>query len=116
MRLIDADAEITKIREEIQRTESRIKEWEDNREDRSGYYDVDDKIQQFRRNISDALSEIKSLESYITAYDVDRVVEHIREVEICGDCLNNKNTIGVCATFCDVGKKLEIIKAGGVDE
>ncbi len=116
MRLIDADAEIVKIEQEIQRIESRIKEWEDNMEDRSGCYDVDARIQQFRMNISDARSEIKLLEGYSTAYDVDRVVEHIREVEICGDCLNNKNTIGVCATFCDVGKKLEIIKAGGVDE
>ncbi len=77
MRLIDADAEMVKIKQEIQRTESRIKEWEDNREDRSRYYDVDDKIQQFRRNISDALSEIKSLERYSTAYDVDRVVEQL---------------------------------------
>ncbi len=51
-----------------------------------------------------------------TAYDVDKVVEQIRAMEICGDCLNNKNTISVCATFCDVGKKFEIIKAGGVDK
>lgn len=51
-----------------------------------------------------------------TAYDVDKVVEQLREMEICGSCLNNRNPIPVCATFCDVGKKLETVRKGGVNE
>lgn len=63
------------------------------------------------------ISEIPILiDTQPTAYDVDEVVEQIKEMEICGRCLNNQNPIVVCATFCDVGKKLEIIKAGGVNE
>jgi len=49
-----------------------------------------------------------------TAYDMDKVVEQLRKREICKNCLNNLNPITVCATFCDIGKKLEIVKAGGV--
>ena len=67
MRLIDADAEISKINEEIKRIEGQIKEWENNRADRSRY-DVDAKISQLRRNISDARAEIRRLESYDTIY------------------------------------------------
>lgn len=56
------------------------------------------------------------IKSRPTAYDVDKVVEQIRAMEICGRCLNNPNPTVICATFCDVGKRLEIIKAGGVNE
>lgn len=49
-----------------------------------------------------------------TAYDVDKVIEQIKETKICGKCLNNRNTTAVCAEFCNVGKELEIIKSGGV--
>lgn len=45
--------------------------------------------------------------------DVDKVVEQIRTTGICGRCLNRQSPIEICATFCDTGKKLEIIKAGG---
>lgn len=71
LRLIDADAEISKIKKEIKRIEGQIKKWEDNREDR-GRYDVDAKISQLRRNISDARAEIRRLESYETAHAADK--------------------------------------------
>ncbi len=103
MRLIDADAEIVKIKQEIQRIESRIKEWEDNREDRCRYYVVDARIQQFHMNISDYRSEIKALESYRTAYDADKVVERI-DNEVPG------------ITNLQILKIDEIVKAGGVNE
>ena len=73
MRLIDADAEIAKIEQEIQKTKSRIKEWEENREDRSGYYNVDERISQFKSNILQAQTEIECLKRYETAYNVDVV-------------------------------------------
>lgn len=50
-----------------------------------------------------------------TAYDVDAVVEKLRESELCPRCANNHNTISYCATFCDLGKKLEFVRKGGVD-
>lgn len=71
LRLIDADAEISKIKKEIKRIEGQIKKWEDNREDR-GRYDIDAKISQLRRNISDARAEIRRLESYETVHAADK--------------------------------------------
>lgn len=57
----------------------------------------------------------KAIRNAPTAYDVDKVVEQIRKFEICGRCLNNHNSVEVCAEFCDVGKKLRIIKSGGIE-
>lgn len=52
-----------------------------------------------------------------TAYDADKVVEQLRENDnICSSCLNRNNSIAVCATFCDIGERLKIVKAGGVNE
>lgn len=79
MKLIDADAEIEKIEQEIQRALARIKEWEDNREDRGGYHNIDAKIERFKSNINQARAEIACLESYSTAYDVDNVVEQLEK-------------------------------------
>lgn len=62
------------------------------------------------------ITAIAALSDIPTAYDVDKVIKQIRETEICPRCLNNKNSIEVCATFCDVGKRLMIIKAGGANE
>lgn len=114
MRLIDADAEISKIEQEIKRIEKRIKEWENNKEDRSGYHNVDAKIQQLRRSISDARSEIKSLERYSTAYDVDKVVGQLErnkfiEQEIILSDVHQGYNAGLA-------KAVEIVKAGGVNE
>lgn len=49
------------------------------------------------------------------AYDVEQVVKKVRELEICGKCLNNVNSVETCAEFCDVGKRLKIIKSGGIE-
>lgn len=50
-----------------------------------------------------------------TAYDVDKVVAELQKSELCHKCKNNHNKISYCATFCDVGKRLDIVKAGGVE-
>ena len=55
------------------------------------------------------------VEKMPTAYDVDKVVAELKQIEICPKCLNNINPVSVCATFCDVGKRLEIVKRGGVE-
>ena len=55
------------------------------------------------------------IDSQTTAYDADKVVEQIRKLEICRKCLNNHNSVEICAEFCDVGKKLAIIKSGGIE-
>ena len=61
-----------------------------------------------------ALMELVDAQS--TAYDVNKVVEQIKARKICGKCLNNGNATAVCAEFCDIGKELEIIKSGGLEE
>lgn len=71
-------------------------------------------VNNYPPNKVNALCEL--IDNQPIAYDVGKVVEQIRTMEICGSCLNNQNSIGVCSTFCDVGKKLEIIKRGGVNE
>lgn len=57
---------------------------------------------------------IEIIKEQPTAYDTDKVIDEIRKFEICGKCMNNHNSISTCATFCDVGKKLEIVKSVGV--
>lgn len=118
MRLIDADAEIAKIEQEIQRINEKIKRLENRmlEEPNNSIHVFSEQIKQCHRNIANCKKEIRVLQQYQTAYDVDKVVEQIRKMEICGSCLNNQNPIPVCATFCDVGKKLEIVKAGEINE
>lgn len=67
MRLVDADAEIKKIEAEIERYENRVREWKENASDRSSY-DVDAKIRELRRNITDCRIEIRCLQQYETVY------------------------------------------------
>lgn len=57
----------------------------------------------------------KLIDSQTTAYDMDKVMEKMRKLEICRKCLNNHNSVEICAEFCDVGKKLAIIKSGGIE-
>lgn len=117
MRLIDVDAEIAKIEQEIKRTKTWIKEWENNREDHGGYYNVDTKIELFKRNIAQARIEIECLKSYSTAYDPDKVMEQIKQVanvEIAdNDYYRHTGEQLKAITVPVVGK---IIKAGGVNE
>lgn len=106
MRLIDADAEIAKIEQEIKKTKSRIKEWEENREDRGGYHNIDEKISQFKNNVLQAQMEIEYLKRYSTAYDVDKVVERLEEHFNAAD----DKTIRLAYHHA-----LEIVKSGGIE-
>lgn len=110
MRLIDADAEILKIEAEIERIKERIKEWEENRADRSSY-DVDAKIKDLHRNISDAKTEIRTLKHYATAYDVDKVVEQLKDRSVLA------RPVGWSKSYelLTLDEATEIVKGGGVN-
>lgn len=62
-----------------------------------------------------AIMLIKAFKESKPAYDADAVVDQLRKTEICPRCLNNINPVSVCKTFCDVGKKLEIVRKGGAE-
>lgn len=68
MRLIDADSEISKIKDEIERYKEGMQRWNDNKTDRR-LYDVDLKIKNMQRDITDAEIEIKCLKRYETVSD-----------------------------------------------
>ena len=53
MRLIDADAEIKKIEEEIQHTEKIIEQWRSRKIPSKNLYDIDKNIRKLERNITD---------------------------------------------------------------
>ena len=108
MRLIDADAEILKIEAEIERIKERIKKWEENRADRSSY-DVEEKIKDLHRNISEAKIEIRTLKHYATAYDGDEVVEQLNDRSVLARPAGWIRSYELL-TLDDV---IEIVKGGG---
>lgn len=61
MRLIDADAEIKKIEEEIQRAEEIKEQWKLRGIPDNSLYDIDKKIRKLERNITDCKIEIRIL-------------------------------------------------------
>ena len=74
MRLIDADAEIKKIEEEIKRSYKAIDRWRSGGMPGSSLYDIDEKVRRIKRNIEDCRMEIKMLKSYTTAYNPEAIV------------------------------------------
>lgn len=123
MRLIDADAEILKIEAEIERTKERIKELEENRAGRS-LYNVDEKIKDSYKNISDAKIEIKILKHYATAYDVGKVVRELEKKILENMECKFEADANMCGTSASryseeihaYSKSIEIVKAGGINE
>lgn len=79
MRLIDADAEIEKIEEEIRQSRKAIEKWQLRQLEGSSLYDIDAKIRELQNNITDCKREIRMLRSYTTAYDVDKVIEKLKQ-------------------------------------
>ena len=75
-----------------------------------------------RNYISKALSEIFEtiIDEQPTAYDVDKVVEQLEEVEkimtspVNKDCFGEECRASDC-TVCLISKAIEIVKGGGVD-
>ena len=108
MRLIDADAEIARIEQEIQRIDKRIEQYEEliekeplntileqeiqridkrikqyeeliEKEPLNTIHNFAVKLEQCYKNKAHCKAEIATLKSYATAYDVDKVVEQLEE-------------------------------------
>lgn len=91
MRLIDADAEIKKIEEEIKRSYKAIDRWRSGRMPGSSLYDIDEKVRRIKRNIEDCRIEIKMLKSYTTAYDPEAIVKKLEDkIEYAGKLMVEK--------------------------
>jgi hypothetical protein len=84
MRLIDADVEIMKLNQEIDKYTTKIKRLEilKQEEPNNRYNDWDSEISQEKRNIIYCKGEIKTLQNYATAYDVDNIVEQLKESDL----------------------------------
>lgn len=91
MRLIDADAEIKKIEEEIKRSYKAIDRWRSGRMPGSSLYDIDEKVRRIKRNIEDCRIEIKMLKSYTTAYNPEAIVKKLEDkIEYAGRLMVEK--------------------------
>ena len=91
MRLIDADAEIKKIEEEIKRSYKAIDRWGSGRMPGSSLYDIDAKVRQIKNNIADCKREIHMLKSYTTAYDPEAIVKKLEDkIEYAGRLMVEK--------------------------
>lgn len=91
MRLIDADAEIKKIEEEIKRSYKVIDRWRSGRMPGSSLYDIDEKVRRIKRNIEDCRMEIKMLKSYTTAYNPEAIVKKLEDkIEYAGRLMVEK--------------------------
>lgn len=68
MRLIDADAEIVKIEDEIKRIEEKIERWRrrKQKDDTAWETDIDEEIKSQQRNLSECRREIRMLKTYKT--------------------------------------------------
>lgn len=121
MRLIDADAEIEKMSEEMTRAMAEIARWEQRKTDAdTTLYDIEAKIVQLQKNIVDCNKEIKILRLYNTAYDVDKVV---KQLEVLSDRADDDMSVcekGMCQYYDGFGdgidKAIEIVKGGGINE
>ena len=111
MRLIDADAEIKKIEEEIKRSYKAIDRWRSGRMPGSSLYDIDAKVRQIKNNIADCKREIRMLKSYTTAYNPDKVAEEVK------DCAEEFELFfGTRQNYVEINYAIEAIKRGGIVE
>lgn len=91
MRLIDADAEIKKIEEEIKRSYKAIDRWRSGGMPGSSLYDIDEKVRRIERNIENCRIEIKMLKSYTTAYNPEAIVKKLEDkIEYAGRLMVEK--------------------------
>lgn len=91
MRLIDADAEIKKIEEEIKRSYKAIDRWRLGGMPGSSLYDIDEKVRRIKRNIENCRIEIKILKSYTTAYNPEAIVKKLEDkIEYAGRLMVEK--------------------------
>lgn len=85
MRLIDADAEISRIEKEIRRIDGKIERLKKlaAKEPFNAFHDFEKKLKQCYRNKVDCKAEIATLKNYQTAYNVDKVIERIKNCDYC---------------------------------
>lgn len=110
MRLIDADAEIKKIEEEIKRSYKAIDRWRSGGMPGSSLYDIDEKVRRIKKNIEDCRIEIKMLKSYTTAYNLEKVTEEMRDHAV------EFELFGTCSDYVEINHAIEAIKRGGIVE
>lgn len=110
MRLIDADAEIKKIEEEIKRSYKAIDRWRSGGMPGSSLYDIDEKVRRIKRNIEDCRIEIKMLKRYATAYNPEKVAEEMRDHAV------EFELFGTCSDYVEINHAIEAIKRGGIVE
>ena len=110
MRLIDADAEIKKIEEEIERAYKAIERCKTRKMPGSSLYDIDAKVRQIKYNIMDCKREIRMLKSYTTAYNPDKAAEELK------DCAVEFELFGICSDYVEINRAIEAIKRGGIVE
>ena len=115
MRLIDADAEIEKMSEEMTRAMAEIARWEQRKTDAdTTLYDIEAKIVQLQKNIVDCNKEIKILRLYNTAYDVDKVVDMLEDFKDM-ELIDGTPAHGI-NEYKRICKCIEIVKGGGVEK
>jgi chromosome segregation ATPase len=121
MRLIDADAEIEKMSEEMTRAMAEIARWERRKTDAdTTLYDIEAKIVQLQKNIVDCNKEIKILRLYNTAYDVEAVVKQLDEksffVATSKEFYDNPQDGKNVSDVIEISDAIEIVKGGGVEK
>ena len=118
MRLIDADAEIEKMSEEMTRAMAEIARWERRKTDAdTTLYDIEAKIVQLQKNIVDCNKEIKILRLYNTAYDVEAVVKELEDLKMSYFLtLANTGDADKDCAYLNTAKAIEIVKRGGRGE
>lgn len=91
MRLIDAEAEIKKIEEEIERSYKAIGRWRSRRKAGINLYEIEEKIRQIKNDIVDCKREIRMLKTYTTAYDPETVIKKLEDkIEYAGRLMVEK--------------------------
>lgn len=122
MRLIDADAEIKKIEEEIKRSYKAIDRWRSGRMPGSSLYDIDEKVRRIKRNIEDCRMEIKMLKSYTIAYNPEAIVKKLEDkIEYAGRLMVEKTADKLDEIANDTAEDyiqayteaIELVKGGG---
>lgn len=109
MRLIDADAEIARIEQEIQRINDKIERLKKliANEPLNTIHNFTNKLEQCYRDKADCRAEIATIRNYQTAYDVDRVVERLEA--------NSMYVQEEIEPYVMLDDAVEIVKSGGME-
>lgn len=115
MRLIDADAEITRIEQEIQRIDEKIERLKKLavKEQCNTFHKFEKELEQCYKNKADCKVEIATLKNYQT-YDVDKVVEQLKHTsqDIALLYHSDREPDYEYADGLEVNRAIGIVKAG----